>query len=1093
MASFNELRVFISSTFRDLQEEREHLVKKIFPEIRALCRERGVTFTEVDLRWGLTEEHQVLGQVIRTCLEEIDKCRPYFIGITGERYGYVPELVEFHKDPELLAKYPWIEEAALEESSIIDLEFRHAVLNGDPGAFDLSESRARFFFRRHRRGQEVPVDPADWSRLEDLKGRVRAAGLPVEEFRDPGTLGEMVYDALIEILDRDFADAVPPTPLDQERARHEAFAASRRRAYIPNAGYLKRLNEFADSPTREVASSDNALVIYAESGSGKSSLVAYWAEQYRRRHPDVHIVEHYVGIGAGATDHFAVMRHVMEEIRVRFHRDEEVPTTPQEIERAFETWLGYTSVPPLGTSDRPNGGVETLILIIDGINQLSGEALALGWVPMRLPGSVRLVITSTVEQTLVQLRERGWQQLGMQPLTDREREAIVVRFLSEYHKALSPEQTRRIAGDQKCAHPLFLRTLLEELRLFGQHERLDVEIDRLLQTTGTEDLFQNVLERLEDDFGARVVRQVMALLWASSNGLSEIELQELTGVSRMKLTALVNSLDYHLVHRDAVFTFFHDYLRRAVEVRYLADETRCCREHIALADYFQREVERSIAADAAAPGRATAVPFRVAHELVDQLERSGEFERLASALSMLPVLTTLFEGAHRYSVLRSWSQLIERGFDPVGRIEPVCKAFEQSESEPARICDVLTVVGEMFEPLGLLQASISMLRRVVERAEVHGLNRHEAYARAGLGWSQHLLGDEDGAMEQFVRSYALCLELGDQRKAASVLGRQGVIHDCRREPDAALNCYEEALRIGRELGAVDVVATMIGNIGLIYDQRGEHERAIDCFEEQIALSRSLGDPMGVVVATVNSARAHGDYGDLDAAVQRYRHGAELAERLGQPRILAIIQGNLGNLYWQSGELQRSVDCFISALSVHRDIGFRYGITYWLNGLASAMLVAVRDSDSDATEPPEYVVPLLEPEVGSNWRPWLLARARAYVEESLEMSREINKLDTVVLATNLLARIDMEEGKRDAAADRLRAMLDIDGDEYRAEIHYTLFDMGFIEPHRTEALQLYRELSKHVPKPEFLARIERLSANDAGSSDLESESSGEAMV
>ena len=46
MSTSSELRVFISSTFRDLQEEREHLVTKIFPEIRALCRERGVTFTD---------------------------------------------------------------------------------------------------------------------------------------------------------------------------------------------------------------------------------------------------------------------------------------------------------------------------------------------------------------------------------------------------------------------------------------------------------------------------------------------------------------------------------------------------------------------------------------------------------------------------------------------------------------------------------------------------------------------------------------------------------------------------------------------------------------------------------------------------------------------------------------------------------------------------------------------------------------------------------------------------------------------------------------------------------------------------------------
>ena len=46
MLQQNQLRIFISSTFQDLQGEREHLVKKIFPEIRALCRERGVTFTD---------------------------------------------------------------------------------------------------------------------------------------------------------------------------------------------------------------------------------------------------------------------------------------------------------------------------------------------------------------------------------------------------------------------------------------------------------------------------------------------------------------------------------------------------------------------------------------------------------------------------------------------------------------------------------------------------------------------------------------------------------------------------------------------------------------------------------------------------------------------------------------------------------------------------------------------------------------------------------------------------------------------------------------------------------------------------------------
>lgn len=47
-----EIRLFISSTFRDMQEEREHITKVVSPELVVLCRKRGVTLTLIDLRWG---------------------------------------------------------------------------------------------------------------------------------------------------------------------------------------------------------------------------------------------------------------------------------------------------------------------------------------------------------------------------------------------------------------------------------------------------------------------------------------------------------------------------------------------------------------------------------------------------------------------------------------------------------------------------------------------------------------------------------------------------------------------------------------------------------------------------------------------------------------------------------------------------------------------------------------------------------------------------------------------------------------------------------------------------------------------------------
>ena len=48
MQMANNSRVCIGNTFRDLQEEQEHLVNKVFLEIHAIYRQRGIIFTDID-------------------------------------------------------------------------------------------------------------------------------------------------------------------------------------------------------------------------------------------------------------------------------------------------------------------------------------------------------------------------------------------------------------------------------------------------------------------------------------------------------------------------------------------------------------------------------------------------------------------------------------------------------------------------------------------------------------------------------------------------------------------------------------------------------------------------------------------------------------------------------------------------------------------------------------------------------------------------------------------------------------------------------------------------------------------------------------
>src|SRR4030042_3819006 len=97
-------RVFISSTFQDMKDEREELVKRVFPRLRKICEERGVVWGEVDLRWGITDEQRAEGKVLPICLQEINECRPYFIGILGERYGWLPDEIP----PQLIDIQPWL-------------------------------------------------------------------------------------------------------------------------------------------------------------------------------------------------------------------------------------------------------------------------------------------------------------------------------------------------------------------------------------------------------------------------------------------------------------------------------------------------------------------------------------------------------------------------------------------------------------------------------------------------------------------------------------------------------------------------------------------------------------------------------------------------------------------------------------------------------------------------------------------------------------------------------------------------------------------------------------------------------------------------
>jgi len=121
-----KVHIFISSTFNDMHAERDYLVKRVLPELHDWCEQRRLRLVDVDLRWGVTEADATSEQTVATCLERIDQCRPFFLCLLGQRYGWIPEAEAVQAS---FQDYPRLKSAVAAGSSVTELEIMHAVIN----------------------------------------------------------------------------------------------------------------------------------------------------------------------------------------------------------------------------------------------------------------------------------------------------------------------------------------------------------------------------------------------------------------------------------------------------------------------------------------------------------------------------------------------------------------------------------------------------------------------------------------------------------------------------------------------------------------------------------------------------------------------------------------------------------------------------------------------------------------------------------------------------------------------------------------------------------------------------------------------------
>ena len=903
------VRVFVSSTFRDMHAEREELVKRVFPQLRKLCERRGVTWGDVDLRWGITEEQAAQGEVLPRCLEEIHRCRPYFIGLLGERYGWVPPEIP----ADLIEREPWLSQHL--EHSITELEILHGVLTNpqmaqhgtfyfrDPAYVDGLPAGQRAAYREgpspqdiERLGREVAENRAEERRqnLAALKERIRTSGFPVrEDFHDAQELGQLVLRDMTAVIDRLYPEGSQPHPLVREALEHESFAASRTGVYIGRQAYFDRLDAHATS-------GGPPLVVLGPSGAGKSALLANWSARYRATHL-VHLVHvHFIGATPTSVDWAAMVRRVVAELQRHFAIGGAIPDEPAALRAAFANVLHLAAAKGRA------------VLVLDGLDQLEDRdaALDLVWLPPQIPNNVRLVLSTLPGRPFDELRKRAWPTLEVEPLEPGERNQLIREVLTQYAKSLSPARAERIAVAPQTANPLYLRTLLEELRVFGVHEELDRRIDFYLTAPSPRALYQRVFERYEADYERErpgLVGEAMRLLWAARRGLSEAELLDLLGsegepLPRAYWSPLYLAAEPSLVVRSGLIGFFHDYARQAVAERYLPDQQAQRGAHLRLAEYF----------------KARGLSQRQIDELPWQLARAGSWERLYALLACLPFFDRAWD-ADPFEVKAYWAQT--EANSPLRMVEaygPAIRAPDEYASYAWKLATLLHDTGHPTEAVRLRRFLVDQHRRDGNSLDLAG-------ALGNLAAVLQDLGDLDEAMALLREEERSCGELGYTDRLASALGNQALILRDWGDLDGAIALHREEERICRELGDTDGIARSLGNQGTILATRGDLDGAQALYLQQERICRELGNRAGLASAIGNQGTVSLRSGDLTRAEALFSEQEHICRDLGDRDGTARALGNQGIIRKMQGDISGALALQREVERLFRDLGDKDGL------------------------------------------------------------------------------------------------------------------------------------------------------------------------
>lgn len=567
---------FISSTFKDMQFERDLFQLEILPEIRRFLRQYGENVNFTDLRWGVDtsnlDSNEGSRKVLSVCLDEIDKAQPYFIVLLGERYGWIPD--------EAL-----IEDAVNQKQlDFEDLNKSVTALEIEYGALKNAENpHCLFYFR----------EPINFNNLDSEE---------IAAYKAEDDYHKQKLDLLKEEINKTFPDRVHHYSVnwDNEKKQivdYEDFVNQVtndiKQLLIEELGDIKE-QDWQQSEIKEdwlfveekkdlFAARENLLIelvkniknqkllfIQGVPGVGKSTLVATLA--YHLNKSNVTTLVSICGNTNMSTNAINIIQqqvYMLENLLEKPHFKDQTSTLELTVDE-MDNSSNEVSLESNNSLEKwksrwrdllfeyRNKSKETICIIIDAVDQLGKDDIRdnLEFLPNSLPEDTYVIVSATPDFPVPKIwpYQNDGKLFKLEKLTLEEARKIIKSTLERESKELDNSIIESLMQKKEITNPLYLNIILQQLILMNNEDftairksgddikAINKHLSEIIENSSDE--VENLIVEFFNRMGTRIneeqTEKIFKLLALSRYGLRE---QDLEGIFKLNGWEW-NSLDF---------------------------------------------------------------------------------------------------------------------------------------------------------------------------------------------------------------------------------------------------------------------------------------------------------------------------------------------------------------------------------------------------------------------------------------------------------------------------------------------------------------------------------------------------------------------